>query len=243
MTMSNIQEFEARLLNIIPRGNCVQCHETCSFRFENPLNINFEPGQYFFVTIKNKDIKYRHHFSFSNSPTEKSYLEFTTKLRDSDFKNALRRLKKGDKVVIKGPIGDFTLDKNIDKIGMITGGIGVTPLRSICKYCTDTQLRNDIILLYGNHREEDIAFRDDFSEMQNLNSNLKIVHALSEPSESWNGYKGRINLELIKKEIQDYLKRFFYLSGPPGMVKAMDELLLKLKVPKKQIKKELFPRY
>ncbi|KON27707.1 hypothetical protein AC481_04100 [miscellaneous Crenarchaeota group archaeon SMTZ-80] len=241
--MVKMEQFEARLIDIIPRGNCDQCFETCSYRFDNPLNMQYNAGQYFFVTIKTEDGEYRHHFSFSSSPTELDYLEFSTKLRDTDFKNALRELKIGDKVLIKAPAGEFTLDDSLDKIGMITGGIGITPFRSICKYCTDKQTSKNIILLYGNHSEKDIAFKDDFDEMQNLNQNLKVAHAISEPSESWKGYTGRINLDMLKKEIPDFVERQFYLSGPQGMVQAIDKLLLELEIQKNQIKKEVFPRY
>jgi ferredoxin-NADP reductase len=241
--MVKMKQFKVSLIDIIPRGNCDKCFETCSYRFDNPLNMQYKAGQYFFVTIKIEESEYRHHFSFSSSPTELDYLEFSTKLRDTDFKNALRELKIGDKVLIKAPAGEFTVDNSLDKIGMITGGIGITPFRSICKYCTDKQIPKSIILLYGNHSEKDIAFKDDFDKMQNLNQNLKVVHTISEPSGSWEGYTGRINRDMLKEEIPDFVERQFYLSGPPSMVQAIDKLLLELEVPKKQIKKEIFPRY
>ncbi len=241
--MVKMKQFEASLLDIIQRGNCDQCFETCSYRFDSPLNMQYKAGQYFFVTIKTEGGEYRHHFSFSSSPTERDYIEFSTKLRDTDFKNALHELKIGDKVIIKAPAGEFTLDDSLDKIGMITGGIGITPFRSICKYCTDKKIPKNIVLLYGNHTEKDIAFKVDFDKMQNLNQNLRVIHTISEPSVSWKGYTGRINLDMLKKEVPDFIERQFFLSGPPGMVQAIDKLLLELEVPKKHIKKEVFPRY
>ena len=119
----------------------------------------------------------------------------------------------------------------------------MTAIRSICKYFTDKRLAANIALLYGNHREEDILFRDDFEEMQSLNRNLKVVHTISEPTPLWKGYRGRIDSNMIKKEIPDYIERTFYLSGPGGMISAMEKVLLELNVPKKQIKKEIFPGY
>ena len=38
---------------------------------------------------------------------------------------------------------------------------------------------------------------------------------------------GRVNAEVIKKEIPDYLERSFLLCGPPSMVEAMKGLLTK----------------
>jgi ferredoxin-NADP reductase len=79
--------------------------------------------------------------------------------------------------------------------------------------------------------------------MQSINPNLKVVYTLTHPTEAWKGYKGRINTDLVKKEIPDYLERIFYLSGPVAMVTAMEELLLSLNVPKIQLKKEIFHGY
>ncbi|MFQ5820676.1 MAG: hypothetical protein ACE5I5_11860 [Candidatus Heimdallarchaeota archaeon] len=76
-----------------------------------------------------------------------------------------------------------------------------------------------------------------------MNQNLKVVYTVSEPTETWEGYKGRINSKMIQIEIPDCLERTFFLSGPLKMVQAMDDLLKDLNVPKEQIKKEIFPGY
>jgi ferredoxin-NADP reductase len=235
--------FEASLLETIKRTECKECPETRSYRFENSTNIQYRAGQFFFITIQGKDREYRHHFSFSSSPTEEEYLEFTTKLRNSEFKHMLQQLKIGDKVVLKAPFGDFTFQENLEKIAMISGGIGITPLRSICKYGTDNKFSNNIILLYSNHSEDDIAFREDFDHMCSLNRNLKVVYTVSDPSDSWKHYVGRINVDMMKTEIPDYLERTFYLSGPSAMNSAMKQLLTELNVPKPQIKIETFTGY
>ena len=79
--------------------------------------------------------------------------------------------------------------------------------------------------------------------MQKRNKNLKVVYALEKPSESWTGYEGYINAQMIEKEIPDYAERVFYTCGPPAMVRAMESLLENLSLPKEQRKKELFAGY
>ncbi|RMF90891.1 MAG: hypothetical protein D6733_02720, partial [Methanobacteriota archaeon] len=45
---------------------------TKSFRFSRPPDLNYLPGQYFFIYIPREDVgELLHHFSFSSSPTEK----------------------------------------------------------------------------------------------------------------------------------------------------------------------------
>ena len=146
-----------------------------------------------------------------------------------------------NKKILEVPLERETLEK--EKVGMLTGGIGITPLRSMCRYCTDKGSTTDIFLIYGNRREEDIVFLEELEKMQEQNSNLRIVFTLSEPSGSWVGNRGRISASMVKKEIPGFMERNFYVCGPPGMVAAMEELLKELGLPREQVIKEEFPGY
>jgi ferredoxin-NADP reductase len=128
-------------------------------------------------------------------------------------------------------------------MGMLSGGIGITPLRSICKYCTDLQLENNILLLYGNNAIEDIAYKQELDQMQEKNSNLKVVYTLNKAPSNCKGYTGYIDAEMIRKEVPDYKSSVFYACGPPAMVKAMKRLLQGLNIPPEQIKTENFSGY
>ncbi len=214
-----------------------------SFRFSKPRLFEYKPGQFMFITVKFNGERAKKHFTISSSPTEKEFIEFTKKLTGHRFSNALDALKVGDHIVIDAPYGRFTFEGEFKKIGMLSGGIGITPLRSICRYCTDKQLDTDIILLYGNNTERDIAFKEDLKKMQKSNRNLKVVLTISEASGGWEGYTGRIDAEMIEQEITDYQKRIFFTSGPPGMVRTMEEILKSLNVSSERIKTESFSGY
>jgi ferredoxin-NADP reductase len=196
-----------------------------------------------FITISNKNRELKKHFTISSSPTEKKFIEFTKKLTGSEFSNALEDLSIGAKAKIDAPYGKFTLDKEHNKIAMLSGGIGITPLRSICKYVTDKKLKKSIILLYGNNTAQDIAFKEEFEILQKQNKNLKIINVLNKPPPEWKGYTGFIDSNTIKKEITDYKKRLFYTCGPPGMINAMKKILQELNLPKSQIRIENFTGY
>ena len=231
-------EFETNVTNIVSRTYNVK-----SFRLPRPSSLTYKAGQFMFVTIRSGEEEMKKHFTISSSLTEKDFIEFTKKLTGSRFSDALDAIKVGDWARIEAPYGSFTFEGEFEKIGMLSGGIGITPLRSMCKYCTDMQHETKIALLYGNHFEKDIIFRREFEEMQQRNKNLKVVFTVSEPNESWMGYTGRINAQMIETEIPDYMERVFYTCGPPRMVGAMDDLLKSLGVPQRQIKKENFPGY
>lgn len=231
-------KFETSVKDIIERT-----HNVKSVRFPRPTSLEYKAGQFMFVMIKSGDEEISKHFTISSSPTERDYLEFTKKLTGSEFSNALEALEVGDWAMIDAPYGRFTFEGEYEKIGMLSGGIGITPLRSICKYCTDMQLATKITLLYGNPTERDIVFWKELSEMQERNKNLKVVFTLDHPGEDWTGYIGYIDARMIKKEMPDYMERVFYTCGPPGMIRAMVNLLVDLKLPKDQIKREIFSGY
>ncbi|MBM3246357.1 MAG: hypothetical protein FJZ13_03390 [Candidatus Omnitrophica bacterium] len=213
-------EEELRIKAVIPRA-----HNVKSFRLEPGAGIDFKAGQFLQVTLENNPALKRY-LSISSAPTEKGYIEFTKKLTGSEFSNTLDGIKIGDRVKVKYPFGDFILREPFSRIAFICGGIGITPVRSICKYMVDSRLNIDAALVYANHTVNDIVFREDFAAMQEEYPRLKVVHVLSEPAPGFKSYTGYISSQVIKEEIPDYAERKFYLCGPPAMVGAMQKILV-----------------
>jgi len=137
-------KFETTLQNSIYRTTNV-----LSYRFPRPATFLYKPGQYFFVTIKHEGKELTHPFSFSSSPTEQGYIEFTKKLSDSAYTAALRTMQTGDWARIDGPYGQFTFEGEYQKIALLGGGIGITPFRSIYRYAIDKDLKSQITRSMG----------------------------------------------------------------------------------------------
>ena len=202
------REFLASITEVIRRTYNVK-----SFRFSLPEMVEFMPGQYLLVTLEINGQRLIKGLSISSSPTENEYVEFTKKLTQSDFSKKLDGLKAGDKIQVKLPLGKFTFSGEYPKIAFLSGGIGITPIRSICKFSADKRLAASIILVYSNSAPQDIAFKDDFDAMQKQNPSLKVIHTITVPQEAGNlGYlRGYINKEMIQQVILDYAQRKFYL--------------------------------
>lgn len=235
-------KLEAKIKEIIPRTYNVK-----SFRLELDIaqGLTFKAGQYISAALKSEP-HLKRYLSLSNSPTEKGYLEFTKKITDSEFSKRLNGLKLGDKLIIEYPFGNFVIDenKNLHNVAFLSGGIGITPVRSICKYIADKQLNIDSVLLYANQSLKDIIFREDFEQMQKDYRRLKVVHLLCEPAAGFQCIVGLVNSQVIKNEIPDYAQRKFYICGPPLMVAAMTKILNnELILPKENIITENFQGY
>ncbi len=235
-------EFETELLNVIQRAPRVK-----SFRFKITDAANFKPGQFFFVTIKINGVERTKHFSFSNSPTEKGFVEFTKRITDSDFSKALDKLKIGDWAKLKMPYGSFTFEGEHEKLAFLSGGIGITPIRCIIKFVSDKGLPTDIVLFYSNNREEDIIFRQDLDNISSSNKNIRVIYTLTSgdiDNKTWQGKTGYIDNEMIKEVTPDFLERIFYICGPPRMVNSMKDILKnKLGIREDKIKIENFVGY
>lgn len=230
--------FETSIQNIVRMTYNVK-----SFRFPRPPLLEYKPGQFMFITIKKEGKGMRKHFTISSSPTETEYLEFTKRLTGSDFSNTLDAMKAGDWIGVDAAYGDFTFTGEYNKTAMISGGIGITPLRSMCRYCTDNNLTCNIVLLYSNRTQRDIAFRSELEEMQKQNNNLKVLLTLTEPDQDWHGLTGRIDSQMIRTQIPDYRDRIIYTCGPSTMVEAMVSATKELGILEDRIKKENFPGY
>ena len=231
-------KFETRVTEVIQRT-----HNVKSFRFRRPSSFSYKPGQFMLVTVKSGQQLLKKPFSLSSSPTEPEFLEFTKKLTDHPFSLALMNTKIGDWASLDGPYGSFTFEGEFEDVGMLSGGVGITPLRSICKYCTDTFSRAKITLLYGNRTEEDIVFHKELEDMQRQNKNLRVVFTVDEAKPGWSGKTGVIDEDMIKDEMPNYSKTVFYVCGPPAMVVAILELLGKIRISRRQVKVESFQGY
>lgn len=226
-------KFQANVSEIIQRSEHVK-----SFRFKRPENFDYKAGQYIVVTLDINGKSVSKPFSLSSSPTEKDHLEFTKKLTGHEFSNALDSMKAGHAFDINGPFGKMTYEGQYGKIALLSGGIGVTPMRSICRYCTDMAVDTDVVLICSDRSEKDMVFWKELTEMIRHNPHLRVFQTLTRASESWTGCRERINESLIRKELPDYATREFYVCGPPSMVESLMEVLHSLGVPDVMIKKE-----
>jgi glycine betaine catabolism B len=231
-------KFETTIQNVIERTPNV-----VSLRFPRPSNLEYKPGQYLFVTLNKDGKEVSRPFSFSSSPTEPNLIEFTKKLSESDFSAALRTAKIGDWARIDAPYGKFTFEGEYPKIALLGGGIGITPFISMCKYATDKGLNSKIVLFYGCRNPSDIVFKSEFEELATQNRNLQVAFIVSQATPDWKGSTGRIDANIVKRMLPDLNEYIFYTCGPPPMVKAMQDLIENLGLPKEKLKLEYFAGY
>ncbi len=246
-------KLQLKLLEKIP----IKGTDVMSFKFSRSdeyNHLNYRAGQYLILDVGTKEDPKgpMRSFTMASSPTENA-IQITTRIRDTPFKEKLANLAIESTAKITSPLGEFVLpeDRSIP-IVFLSGGIGVTPFRSMIKYATDNHVPSKITMFDSNRNVENTLFKEEFDDCLNHNNNLKIVYTITEEkeksnnAEEWKGERGYINEEMLTK----YLTRneldnsIFYICGPPGMLNAMQKMLEDdLHIPKQRIKIEEFTGY
>jgi len=230
-------EYSTRVIEVLPRSKTA-----VSIRFAKPAGFTYLPGQYMFITLRKGEETLVKHLTISSSPTE-PFLEVTKGLTGHPFANALSALVPGDEAVISGPFGEFIFEREYERVVFLSGGIGITPLRSMIRNATDRGLSTRILLLYSARSEADVLFGIEMDQMMEKNRNLKVIITLTAPDPGWPGRTGRIDRTLIEREVPDWKQQVFFTSGPPVMVDAIVAILEELGVQHDHIHQEQFPGY
>ena len=210
--------------------------------------VEFAPGQYFFVTLL--DPPYddergaRRHFSVVTSPNERGRLGFCTRLRQTAFKRSLAELPVGAEAEVEEPKGSFLLPEDTNQpYVFLAGGIGITVFRSMLRYIAEEDLPHRVILIYSNRDRESTPFLDELSELERTRTNFDLVLTMTEES-SWKGETRRIGLDLLHHHLRDDLRSYTYLAaGPPAMVDSIVGTLHAAEVPEERISADRFSGY
>ena len=218
------------------------------FIYTPARRLAYAPGQYMEWTLDHDGVDSRgtrRYFTLASSPTESTVRIGVKFSRDgSSFKEAmLADTWPGAPIVASQVAGDFTLPgDSAQKLAFIAGGIGVTPFRSMVKYLIDRRERRDIVMIYANRKPTEFVYGDVFMAAQRAFHFRPVLVASDASSvpDGWPGITGRIDAELIQRQIPDYAERVFYISGSPDMVREVRDCLQELHVKADRIKTDYF---
>ena len=187
-----------------------------------------------------------HPFTISCEP-EAPALRFTIKAVGR-FSAAVPSLMPSTPVLCEGPYGIFYPDFAREKrLIMIAGGVGVTPFLSHLRHAGLTAPDIQATLIWANKTKHDIIAGDELHALTGRMA-LKIVHVLSrnpdglpEGTDRVVYEQGHIDVEILRRHIDEPAASFFYLCGPSGMQQAvLGHLHAAFGIPRGQVKRELF---
>jgi len=129
---------------------------------------------------------------------------------------------------------------------LIAGGIGITPFMSMLRHAAHQQTPQDLLLLYSNRRPEDTAFLAELQQLAQVNPRFRLAATMTEmgrSSQPWSGETRVIDSALIRQQTAGLPAPIFYVSGPPGLVQAMQQTLVAAGVDEDDVRSEEFYGY
>ena len=236
-----MKEIQVTLSERIRRTSTIE-----SFRFRPNEKIEFLPGQFLQLIFdeENRNNSNLNKFlSFSSAPG-KEYFEVTKRISGSEFSKVLAKLKIGDRVLVKAPMGNCAFKDEYTKIGFLVGGIGITPAISILEYIMSKNLDTNVCLLYSNRTEEDIAFKAEIDSWSQQNSSINPVYIVTNcvPKDP-KCFFGTIDQQFLRDNVCDPEQRIFFIFGAPAMVTKMKNICLDIGCIEDMVKVENFIGY
>ncbi|MDO5630619.1 MAG: ferric reductase-like transmembrane domain-containing protein [Paracoccus sp. (in: a-proteobacteria)] len=212
-----------------------------------PLS-GWRPGQFAWLTVGTSPFSLREHpFTISTAPEKGPEVSFSIKPLGDDSAR-LSQTEPGTIAYIDGPYGQFSIDREAGSDGfvMIAGGVGITPIIANLHAMQERRDPRSVFVLYANESWDDVAFRDELTQMAEQ-IRLTVIHVIQDPpDDDWppEGFiveTGRIDGDMLSRLLPQTSRDWPHmLCGPPPMLKALKADLQKLGVPVARIDSEIF---
>lgn len=222
-----------------------------TFRFLTADQLSFTAGQYATIAVEADGDLLERPYSIVSSPYEQ-FLEFFVELVSGGLLTPkLWEMSVGSSILIRRRIvGQFTLDRAVDRHVMMATVTGVAPFVSIARTQHIDRERGatfnkELLVIHGASRSAD--FGPYLGELEKLSRDgwLKYIPTISRPWEepNWLGETGRVE-DLVRKHADrlgfNHTNSVAYACGHPQMVENVKGILARVRFLKDQIREEEF---
>ncbi|MDE1882983.1 MAG: 2Fe-2S iron-sulfur cluster binding domain-containing protein [Rhodospirillales bacterium] len=183
---------------------------------------DFLPGQY--MELRPPGMAISRAYSLANLPNWEGVLEFLIRLVPGGvFSGWLaREAKPGDRLELRGPLGQFTLDETSPRARwLVGGGCGLAPLLSMLRQMAEFQDATPVRLIYGVNHPEEALPEDIFAPLREALPQLQTTFAV------WHGTSGAGTVQGSTAEVLAAQLASagtlpdIYVCGPPKMVETV----------------------
>ncbi len=205
--------------------------KTFCFNAEQSVMFFFKPGQFVTLEMEIEGEQIMRSYTISSSPSVPYSFSISVKRVPGGLvSNWLHdNLKEHDELVVHGPVGDFNcIDHPADKVLLLSGGVGITPLMSMARWYFDTNANVDMSFIHSARTPNDIIFHRELEHICSriANFNLAVICERIEIGQAWNGYRGFLDQAKLEMVAPDYLSRQIFCCGPTPYMRAVRRILV-----------------
>ncbi len=168
----------------------------------------------------------------ASSPMDVGILEFTVKrYPDGLVTNALHNCRVGDRIGVRGPLGNsFPIERmEGSNVVVIGGGFALTTLRSTVRYMLHEDNRakfENIIVVYGARSPGELLYKEELKGWE-ARDDIEACITVDKGDEDWQGREGFV--PAVLEEVAPSAENAIALvCGPPVMLKYTLPVLSKL---------------
>ena len=232
MPIARAMKYRLRIADVRPDTSDTA---TLTLRGRHLEQLPVAAGQFFLLRFLVRDRWWKAHpYSLSAAP-DGSSLRFTIKALGDDSSASLH-LPIGTRVMAEGPYGHVSVDlASRTKVGLIGGGIGITPIRAIFEDLE--RAPGDVTVLYRTRTRDNAPLLDELQELAERRGHRLIVSLSRDPDDP---DPDPFEARRLLATFADLRERDMFLCGPPGVMAGALEGLLRAGVPHQQIHRERF---
>ena len=180
-----------------------------------------KPGQYLRIGIDIDGVRHWRAYSLTSDPwREDGLISITVKGVDEGTVSPylVHKGRPGSIVGLGGVEGDFVLPDEVpEKLLFISAGSGITPIMSMLRSLRHHDEVRDVVLIHSARHEDDVIFGDELRELAEKYDGFHL-------HEQHTKEHGRFDPGKHFDEIcPDWQERETFLSGPEGMLDAVEE--------------------
>lgn len=182
-------------------------------------------GQYVTVDVEIDGVRMRRCYSLSSAPGD-ARLTITVKRapggRVSGFLHD--NVRRGSVLVLGSPTGDFVLGTSTpEKLLLLSGGSGVTPVMSLLRDLSRRDAVKDIVFLHAARSASDVIFRNELQALEARHTGLRVVFRLDDAPDG-----GPLDEAKLRAEVPDFAERETFLCGPSGMMNTVERMFARV---------------
>lgn len=165
----------------------------------------------------------RYRVTIKRVPAPEDHPEWRPGLCSSHFHD---HVQVGDVLRVKAPAGHFFIDPDPGvPVVLIGGGIGITPMMSMLRWCVQHQPQRPVHLFYGLRSSQEHAFKRVLEDLAASAPALRLHVVYSRPgAEDLLGrdyqHRGHVDVDLLRRSLP-HGRHQFYVCGPAPMMQTL----------------------